>query len=89
MSIRDEIRQYAEKYASYTAENLSRLVRTKSYSSKEEDVCRLIVKLCEEAGFDEVRICTLNMISLSSTVTALSETMGRALSLSVFVCDAT
>ena len=62
MSIRDEIRQYAEKYASYTAENLSRLVRTKSYSSKEEDVCRLIVKLCEEAGFDEVRIDGLGSV---------------------------
>ena len=62
MSIRDEIRQYAEKYASYTAENLSRLVRTKSYSSKEEDVCRLIVKLCEEAGFDDVRIDGLGSV---------------------------
>lgn len=62
MSIRDEIRQYAEKYASYTAENLSRLVRTKSYSSKEEDVCRLIVKLCEDAGFDEVRIDGLGSV---------------------------
>ncbi len=54
--IKDRIAELGEKYRDYTAENLSKLVQTKSYSSKEEDVCRLIVKLCEEAGFDEVRI---------------------------------
>ncbi len=54
--IRDRIVELAEKYRDYTAQNLSKLVQTKSYSSKEEDVCRLIVKLCEEAGFDEVKI---------------------------------
>ena len=54
--IRDRIAELGEKYRDYTAENLSKLVQTKSYSSKEEDVCRLIVKLCEEAGFDEVKI---------------------------------
>ena len=54
--IKDRIIELAEKYRDYTAENLSKLVQTKSYSSKEEDVCRLIVKLCEEAGFDEVKI---------------------------------
>ncbi len=54
--IKDRIAELGEKYRDYTTENLSKLVQTKSYSSKEEDVCRLIVKLCEEAGFDEVRI---------------------------------
>ena len=54
--IKDRIAELGEKYRDYTAENLSKLVQTKSYSSKEEDVCRLIVKLCEEAGFDEVKI---------------------------------
>ena len=54
--IKDRIAELGEKYRDYTAENLSKLVQTKSYSSKEEDVCRLIVRLCEEAGFDEVRI---------------------------------
>ncbi len=54
--IKDRIAELGEKYRDYTAENLSKLVQTKSYSSKEEDVCRLIVKLCEEAGFDEARI---------------------------------
>ena len=54
--IKDRIAELGEKYRDYTATNLSKLVQTKSYSSKEEDVCRLIVRLCEEAGFDEVRI---------------------------------
>ena len=54
--IKDRIAELGEKYRDYTAENLSKLVQTKSYSSKEEDVCRLIVKLCEEAGFDEAKI---------------------------------
>ena len=54
--IKDRIAELGEKYRDYTADNLSKLVQTKSYSSKEEDVCRLIVRLCEEAGFDEVKI---------------------------------
>ena len=54
--IKDRIAELGEKYRDYTAENLSKLVQTKSYSSKEEDVCRLIVRLCEEAGFDEAKI---------------------------------
>ena len=54
--VSERIKELAEKYRDYTAENLSKLVKTKSYSSKEEDVCRLLVKLCEEAGFDEARI---------------------------------
>ncbi len=54
--VSEKIRELAEKYRDYTAQNLSKLVQTKSYSSKEEDVCRLIVKLCEEAGFDEAKI---------------------------------
>lgn len=57
-----KIVELAEKYRDYTAENLSKLVRTKSYSSKEEDVCRLIVELCKEAGFDEVRIDGLGSV---------------------------
>ena len=60
--IQDRIRELAEKYRDYTAENLSKLVQTKSSSSKEEDVCHLLVKLCEEAGFDEVRIDGLGSV---------------------------
>ena len=54
--ISEQISALAEKYRDYTAGNLSKIVQTKSYSSKEENVAKLIVKLCEEAGFDEVRI---------------------------------
>lgn len=60
--IQDQIRELSEKYRDYTAKNLSKLVQTKSYSSKEEDVCRLIVELCKEAGFDEVRIDGLGSV---------------------------
>jgi hypothetical protein len=42
--------------------DLSKLVQTKSYSSQEENVCRLIVKLCQEAGFDEVYIDGLGSV---------------------------
>lgn len=60
--IQDQIKALSEKYRDYTAENLSKLVKTKSYSSKEEDVCKLIVELCKEAGFDEVRIDGLGSV---------------------------
>ena len=62
MGITEKIRQMAEQYRDYTATNLSKLVRTKSYSSKEEGVCRLIVELCKEAGFDEVYIDGLGSV---------------------------
>jgi len=62
MKIKDEIKQLAAKYKDYTAENLSKIVKTKSYSSQEENVCRLIVELCEQAGFDEVRIDGLGSV---------------------------
>ena len=62
MSMEKKIIELAEKYRGYTAENLSKLVKTKSYSSKEEDVCRLIKTLCEEAGFDEVRFDGLGSV---------------------------
>ncbi len=62
MKINEQIKALAEKYRDYTAENLSKLVKCKSYSSKEEDVCRLIVELCKEAGFDEVRIDGLGSV---------------------------
>ncbi len=62
MKIQDRIRQLAEENRQKTAECLSRLVQTKSYSSKEEDVCRLIASICEDAGFDEVRIDGLGSV---------------------------
>jgi len=62
MKVKEEIRQLAAKYKDYTAENLSKIVKTKSYSGQEENVCRLIVELCEQAGFDEVRIDGLGSV---------------------------
>lgn len=54
MSREKQINELAAKYRDYTAENLAKMVQVKSYSSDEEQVCRLIKELCEEAGFDEV-----------------------------------
>ncbi len=62
MGIQEQIRAKAAEYKMYTAQNLSKMVQVKSYSSREEDVCRLIVSLCEEAGFDEVRIDGLGSV---------------------------
>lgn len=62
MDIQEQIRKKAAEYRDYTALNLSKMVKVKSYSSKEEDVCRLIVELCREAGFDEVRIDGLGSV---------------------------
>ncbi|MCF7933416.1 MAG: YgeY family selenium metabolism-linked hydrolase [Spirochaetia bacterium] len=62
MDMQNRILEMAKEYRDYTAINLSKLVQTKSYSSREEDVCRLLVTLCEEAGFDEVRIDGLGSV---------------------------
>jgi putative selenium metabolism hydrolase len=62
MDRRAEILKLAHEYRDYTARNLSKMVQTKSYSSKEEDVCTLIVELCRQAGFDEVRIDGLGSV---------------------------
>jgi putative selenium metabolism hydrolase len=62
MDFVNTIKSKAEQYRAYTADVLSQLVKTKSYSSKEEDVCRLIKRLCEEAGFDEVRFDGLGSV---------------------------
>ena len=40
MGIHEQIRMKAAEYRQYTAQNLSKMVQVKSYSSKEEDVCR-------------------------------------------------
>ncbi|MDY0062927.1 MAG: YgeY family selenium metabolism-linked hydrolase [Myxococcota bacterium] len=62
MEIAERIRAKAAEQRDRTAELLAKLVQTKSYSSQEEDVCRLIVTLCEDAGFDEVRIDGLGSV---------------------------
>lgn len=62
MTIKEKILAKAAEYSDYTATNLSKMVKVKSYSSQEEDVCRLIVELCKEAGFDDVRIDGLGSV---------------------------
>ena len=49
------IRTLAEKYAGYTAQNLSSLVKIKSTSSNEKDVQHEVMRQMKEAGFDEVK----------------------------------
>ena len=51
-----KIQQLAEQYASYTAENLSKLVQIKSLSAQEKDVQLELKRQMEAAGFDEVKI---------------------------------
>lgn len=51
-----KIKELSEKYADYTARNLSRLVQIKSLSSKERQVQLELKRQMEEAGFDEVFI---------------------------------
>ncbi len=62
MTINEQIMAKAAEYSDYTAQNLSKMVQAKSYSSREEDVCRLIVELCKEANFDDVRIDGLGSV---------------------------
>ena len=50
------IKQLSEKYADYTANNLSKLVKIKSLSCQEKDVQLELKRQMEEAGFDEVFI---------------------------------
>ena len=52
----------AHAYRDYTARNLSEMVKIPSFSGREEDVCKKIKQLCEEAGFDEVRIDGLGSV---------------------------
>lgn len=54
--IKNEILKLAEKYRGYTAANLSGMVRIPSLSGEEEKVIAEIEKMCQDAGFDEVRV---------------------------------
>ena len=56
MTMVDQIKKLSEKYRSYTAENLAKIVRIKSMSSTEGEVQLELKRQMEEAGFDEVRI---------------------------------
>ena len=50
------IKQLSEKYADYTANNLSKLVKIKSLSCQEKEVQLELKRQMEEVGFDEVFI---------------------------------
>lgn len=56
MTVYRNIYELSEKYKTFTAENLSKLVQIKSLSMGEKDVQAELKHQMEEAGFDEVRI---------------------------------
>ena len=51
-----EIYKKAREYSDYTAKNLSKLIKIKSLSGQEKEVCSAIKQMMEEANFDEVKI---------------------------------
>jgi putative selenium metabolism hydrolase len=51
-----QINKMASQREERTAEILSDLVKIRSYSGDEEEICRRIDRLCGEIGFDEVKI---------------------------------
>lgn len=55
-NLSEHIKSLAEKYRSYTAGNLSRLVKIQSVSKEEKEVQAELKRQMEDAGFDEVRI---------------------------------
>jgi putative selenium metabolism hydrolase len=51
-----EILRLSRKYSSFTAKNLSELIRVKSLSKEEKEVQQVLKQQMEDAGFDEVRV---------------------------------
>lgn len=56
MTLARRVLELAERYRDETAENLGRLVRIRSVSMEEGEVCAELARQLREAGFDEVRI---------------------------------
>ena len=56
MDIATKIYDCSKKYTNYTSNNLSRLIRKQSLSTREKDVANELKSMMEEAGFDEVKI---------------------------------
>ncbi len=56
MTVAEEINALSEKYADWTAHNLSELVKIKSLSRQEKGVIQELTRQMREAGFDEVKI---------------------------------
>ncbi|HOH84128.1 MAG TPA: YgeY family selenium metabolism-linked hydrolase [Bacteroidales bacterium] len=52
----EKVKELAEKYQDYTANNLSALIRAKSLSGEEKQVAEELSRQMKEAGFDEVII---------------------------------
>jgi putative selenium metabolism hydrolase len=62
MSVKEQVLNLSERYRDYTAELLSKMVQVPGFSGREKERCELIVKLCQEAGFDEVYIDGLGSV---------------------------
>jgi putative selenium metabolism hydrolase len=56
MDLAKTILKKAEEYSSYTASNLSKLIKIKSLSGEEEGVAKALKQMMEDSGFDEARI---------------------------------
>jgi acetylornithine deacetylase/succinyl-diaminopimelate desuccinylase-like protein len=57
-----KIEKKANEYRKFAAETLSDLVKIKSFSGEEEEVCRKIADICQDIGMDEVRIDKLGSV---------------------------
>lgn len=57
-----QIKAKAAEYRDYTAQVLSEMVKVKSYSSQEKEVCALIMQQCKDAGADSVRLDGLGSV---------------------------
>jgi len=58
----ERILAMSKTYEQETVETLSKMVQIPSFSGREEQVCLLIKKMCEDAGFDEVYIDGLGSV---------------------------
>ena len=56
MDIAKKILEKTKELSSYTANNLSEVIKIPSLSCEEEKVINKLKEQCEKAGFDEVRI---------------------------------
>ena len=56
MDLSELILKKANEYSEYTASNLSKLIQIKSLSGEEKGVVNEVIRMMEEANFDEVRI---------------------------------
>lgn len=62
MELYKKIRELSKKYERETAEFLSKMIQTPSFSMKEKDMIQVIKKEMEKVGFDKIRIDGLGSI---------------------------